>query len=127
MAGWQGLLRLDSGDDGELQVADARLADNAPQALATNTIKQPFWNQLREQLPESGPLGTPHFRVEGTLVQGLVVATGSDIDTQYLVNLFDPETLIAENLKLGKKPRLRISVMDLQQHDPPLPPLFQPR
>jgi PAS domain S-box-containing protein len=118
MAGWQGLLRLDSGDDGELQVADARLADNAPQALATNTIKQPFWNQLREQLPESGPLGTPHFRVEGTLVQGLVVATGSDIDTQYLVNLFDPETLIAENLKLGKKPRLRISVMDLQQHDP---------
>lgn len=118
MAGWQGVLRIDSGDDGELEVTDARLADNAPDALATNTLKQPFWKQLPEQFPESGFVATPHFRVDGTLVQGLVVATGADIDAQYLVNLFDPETLIAENLRLGKKPRLRISVMDLQQHDP---------
>ena len=118
MAGWQALLRIRPGANGELRAVNTRLSANAPDDLVTSTVNQPFWEQLREQLPDSGPVATPHFRVDNTLVQGLVMATSSERDPQYVVNLFDPETLIAENLMLGKMPRLQISVIDLQQHDP---------
>lgn len=117
MAGWQGQVWVGSGADGELRVARRRLSSTAPDTLVASTMNQPFWEPLREQLPDSGPLATPHFRVGGTLVQGLVMATSPDGNPQYIVHLFDPETLVADNLELGNKPQLQISVMDLQQHD----------
>ena len=117
MAGWQGLLRLGRAEDGGLRVVETQLAPRAPTPLPTSTLTQPFWEQLPERLSDSGPIATPHFRVDGVLVQGLVLATGSGSGQQYLVSLFDPETMIADNLQLGERPRLQVTVMDLQQHD----------
>lgn len=119
MAGWQGLLRVETEEEGKLRVASTRLSSDAPQSLAQKVIEEPFWDSLRGRSMEDGPVATPHFTVDGIRLQGLVLSGGGDSETsQYLVSLFDPQTLIAENLELGKKPRLHISVLDLQQHEP---------
>ena len=117
IAGWQGLLRVRPGDDGSLRALDSQLAPGAPEALPTSTLNHPFWEQLRQRIPANGTAATPHYQVDGGLFQGLVTATGTDEDPEYLISLFAPKTMIADNLQLGKRPRLQISVMDLQQHE----------
>ena len=116
-AGWQGLLRVASDDNGGLEVLNAHLAPQAPEGLTRVTLEQPFWEQVRERGVTGSVVATPNFRVVNSLVQGLVVPTSSDTGTEYLISLLEPETLIAGNLTLGRKPQLQISVKDLQQHE----------
>lgn len=115
---WRGLIRLTPGPEGKPGLSMSHFADQIPETVAGNIMQPAFWETLPDRLSaDQRPLTTPHFRVDGTRLQGLTIATGSGSQQEFLVSLYAPEVLVRDSFANPETAPLHTRIIDLQQHE----------